>query len=61
MSKWLRDIYRGNLADEDLGILWNRNACKLSDYVSRLSNDLSVYGAGLCKDNLADFIQFFVI
>ena len=61
MSKWLRDIHRSHLADKNLGIFRNRNSGKLSDHGSWLSNDPGIYGAGLCKDDLADFVQFFAV
>ena len=61
MGKRLGDIYRSNLADQDLCVLRNRYSSQFGDNGSRLSYDLGIYGAGFSKDDLADFIQFFII
>ena len=61
MGKRLGNIYRSNLTDEDLCILWYRYTGKLSDNGSRLSYDLGIYCAGFCKDDLADFVKLFVV
>ena len=56
MGKFLGDVHRLHLADEDLGVLRNLKACQLGDLIRGLTYDLGVESA-VDQDGLADFIQ----
>ena len=57
MCELFADVNRLNLANQNLGILWNLNACQLGNGCCLLSHNLGIQGA-VYDNGLADLINF---